>query len=70
MFYVGDELWVKDEEWGSLPTNFTGCIRWDDGELVWLKNGQYYRDPDPVTGERLPERISSKGMKYWYNGKM
>lgn len=64
-FMIGDVLWMGDD-YQSYPYDFSGCLRWYDGEIEWLKDGKLHRDPDPVTGEVEPASIRPDGSRYWF----
>jgi len=72
-FYVDDVLYIYPDSEGryNYPNNnnFTGEIRFL-GQIQsseWLKNGQFHRDPDPITGEELPAIIDDHGnLKFYF----
>jgi len=59
MFYVGNTLWLEMGD--SLPNNFSGIARIQDGRISWYKKGLLHRP-----AEEGPAQIWPSGYLYWW----
>jgi len=70
MFYVGDVLWLEENEnIYDIPDfkNFSGCFRRPSGTKECFDKGEWQSFQDPVTKEWLPADSYADGTKYWYD---
>jgi len=71
MFYIGDILWMRDEESfkdRSDFENFSGYIRFSNGDQCYFDKALLKSFQNPETGEWLPAIIYADGTKTWYDG--
>ena len=70
MFYVGNEIWMeRQEDFYDLPgfKNFSGCIRYSNGDKAWYVDSKIQSFQDLVTQEWMPAIVWADGRKDWYN---
>jgi len=52
-----NEITIKS--WNELPYNYTGHVKYTDGDQYWYKNGILHREDGPAA-------IYHNGAQYWW----